>query len=473
MSTAKWLADQRSLPSFLANFDSATTLCRALAWYLDGEDFPALGLAPASIASILPAGNYLPHRVRQWLYQRGTASEAIDPDSLEDVRLEAIREWVVDQYPEREYPAVLVGSANGAAVHLAALLGIPWLPQTFLIPVRRNLNPDAATEAFEWAKRATQPLLDANPDLKLHHMHDPNQDRVPLERMAYFRVKSLRLGPAYERFLKSVLSADGTIILLECDQRWPVTKVDDRHVFQFGGIGGLRPEEYFEGSCRVSSFLERHGAEQSQWDPPEPNDDQPEAEWGFDPALRKDTARFADVHGYRVQRLVFDHVRHLSPLVADLYRAWYETAGIPNDRLVIDSFAQIEPWWMLKTGSVPYWLPFMTNAEAQSLDKYLETTAPYDQIYVSLFSHGLESIGLAPPDRWRSIMDRAREYSDFLGTNPEKYPADYSTYVRYNNAFQEEISERYPLVEPVPLERVKTFIHNSSDYPVELRDFDM
>lgn len=469
MRIARWLADQRSKPSFLANFDSGTTLTRALARYLHGEDFPALGLAPPPIASILPAGNYLPRHVRQRLYRRGTSSEATDPDVLEDVRLEAIREWVVNQYPEREYPAALVGSANGAAIHLAALLGIPWLPQTFLIPIRRRLDPDAAEEDFEWGKRVAQPLLDANPDLKLHHMHDPNQDRLPVERMAYFRVKSLELGSAYERFLDSVLSADGTVILLECNHRWPVTKINDRHVFQFGGVGDLQPEEYFEGSRRVAKFLKQQDGERSRWDPPKPNTVEPEAEWGFEPALRADAVRFADQQGYRVRRLTFDHVTDLSPLVADLYREWYERMGIPNNRLVINSFAQVEPWRMLKTGSVPYWLAFMTNADAQSLEAYVERTAPYDEIYISLFSHGLESIGLAPPDRWRSIMAHARERGDFLGTNPEKYPADYGTYVRYNTAFR-KIPERYPLTDPHPLEldQLESVI-DVAEYPLELR----
>ena len=47
------------------------------------------------------------------------------------------------QYPRRQYPAVVVGSANGAAVHLWAALGIPWLPQTFLVPIARSgVHPD-------------------------------------------------------------------------------------------------------------------------------------------------------------------------------------------------------------------------------------------------------------------------------------------------------------------------------------------
>lgn len=37
-------------------------------------------------------------------------------------------------------------------------------------------------------------FLAANTDLQLHHMNDPNQDRLMLHGMACFRVKRLRLG---------------------------------------------------------------------------------------------------------------------------------------------------------------------------------------------------------------------------------------------------------------------------------------
>ncbi|MGP3912912.1 hypothetical protein [Nonomuraea sp. 10N515B] len=55
-----------------------------------------------------------------------------------------------------------------------------------------------------------------NPDLSVYHMHDPVQDRPMLEAMAYMRLKRLRLGPAYERFLEERLADDGSIILLDC-----------------------------------------------------------------------------------------------------------------------------------------------------------------------------------------------------------------------------------------------------------------
>lgn len=130
--------------------------------------------------------------------------------------------WMTGHYPARRYPGVAVGSSNGALVHLCAALGIPWLPQTFLIPVRRTgIPPDEPAADCQWAREPARRLLQANPDLQLHHMHDPNQDRLSLQGMTYFRVKRRRLGAAYERFLDQVLQPAATILLVECTIGWP------------------------------------------------------------------------------------------------------------------------------------------------------------------------------------------------------------------------------------------------------------
>jgi hypothetical protein len=187
------------------------------------------------------------------------------------VRAEEIARWMIDAYPRRRYPAVAIGSWSGALIHLCAALGIPWLPQTVLIPVRRSgIHPDEPRRdleaGVEWGRR----LLAANPELELHHMHDPNQDHLMIRRMTYFRVKRLRLGDAFERFLGDTLTPGGTIFLSECGITWPTTRIAERHVFQFGAVGGATEEEYFRGGERVAAFLARYGCHRRRWDPRNP-----------------------------------------------------------------------------------------------------------------------------------------------------------------------------------------------------------
>jgi hypothetical protein len=74
--------------------------------------------------------------------------------------------------------------------------------------------------------------------IELHHMHDPNQDRLMSMRMAYCRYKWTKLPEAYRSFIEQNLEPGGTVFLVESALRWPTTRVQDRHYFQFGALGG-------------------------------------------------------------------------------------------------------------------------------------------------------------------------------------------------------------------------------------------
>jgi hypothetical protein len=452
-----------SVPRYIANFDSASAMVRAVAHYLRGADFPNLGIYPGPFEPALwaygTAVNALPERLREKVYIWSGWSEAIPPEQLGTVRSERIARWVVSAYPRRPYPAVLIGSSNGALVHLCAALGIPWLPQTFLIPVRRSgVHPDEPVQDLEWARGPAQPLLDANPDLVLHHMHDANQDRLMIQQMTYFRVKQRRLGAAYERFLEETLEPGATLFLVECGLTWRTVRVADRHVFQHGAPGGATADEYHHGSRRVAEYLARYGSPRRRWEAPAPDGESPEAEWGFEPALRADVERFAHERGYRVRRLVFEHPEQMSPLVADLYRWWYQGRRLPANRLLAESFIVMEPWWALRTGSVPFWMLFNVEPSADSLGRYLDRVAPYDEIYIMLFSHGVESVGLASIEQWRSVLRRARRRGDFLGVDEEAYPRDFATFINYHRDVARKIVARYPLPGPLTLRQLDTFL---------------
>ena len=116
-------------PAYIANFDSASAMLRATAHYLDGRDFPVLGLSRL-LKPLGPAVNALPESMRELVYALGGWQEALPPRRMGEVRAEELSEWVVSEYPERRYPAVAIGSASGALVHLCTALDMPWLPQT-------------------------------------------------------------------------------------------------------------------------------------------------------------------------------------------------------------------------------------------------------------------------------------------------------------------------------------------------------
>jgi hypothetical protein len=89
-----------------------------------------------------------------------------------------------ERYPSRRYPAILFGATNGALTHLAAAMQVPWLPDTVLVPVAHVGDTDRPDEAMEFGRSAAPALLDRNPDVVLHHMHDQLQDVLMAERMS-------------------------------------------------------------------------------------------------------------------------------------------------------------------------------------------------------------------------------------------------------------------------------------------------
>ena len=442
-------------PPYVANFDSATAMAQALARYLAGRDFPMLGVLPKWMAPLMKlvavAVNALPQRPQEWVYRFSGAMEALPLRRLREASTERIAQWLVDFYPQRKYPAVMIGSSDGALVHLAALCGIPWLPQTCLVPVRRTgIDPDDAQAEFEWAREPAKIFLETNPDVQLHHLCDPSQDRLMIQHMSYFRFKRLRLGRAYERFLERSLEPGGTLIIVDCRLRWPVTRVGERHVFQFGAVGGPTLDEYFHGGERVRAHLARQGSARSRWTPPAPNGEAPEAEWGFEPALAAEVRRLAARHGWRVRTISYGAPEDLSPRVADIYADRNQRRGIGERRLLAESFIVMEPYWVMRTGAIPFWLVFNMQPSARALERYLRAQPAFDQVGIMLFSHGVDSVGLAPIERWRAL-------GELIGVDARAYPRDFGAFVRYHYALRRRFRARYPLPAPLPLGELEAF----------------
>jgi hypothetical protein len=440
----------------VANFDSATGMVRALAAYLDGRDFPMLGSIPlwAEPAMRMVGGlvNSLPVALREEVYTWSGWAEAIGPARLRAADAEQVAASMTALYPMRTYPAVALGSSNGAAVHLFAALGMPWLPQTFLMPVARPMrDPDDPKADMEWGREPGALFLERNPHTQLHQMHDPNQDRLMVRQMAYFRVKRLRLGPAYERFLLRALEPGGLILIVECGLSWPTTRLGPRHLFQFGGLGGATVTDYHCGGQRVADYLARYKSRHARWDAPIPDGESPEAEWGFEETLREDIERLARRHGWRVMRMRFDRPEDLSPVVADFYRQWYRERGLDGQRLLVESFVLQDPYWTLRTASVPFWMVFNKEPSARALAAYLDRADPFDEIAMMLFSHGVESVGLVRIEQWRALLDRARRRGLFIGVDERAFPRDFAVFTRYHHDLLAKIKERHPLPAPLPL----------------------
>jgi hypothetical protein len=158
----------------------------------------------------------------------------------------------------------------------------------------------------------------------------------------------------------------------------------------------------------------------------------------------------------------------MSPLVADFYIWWNRRRGITDRRLVVDSFILMEPYWTIRTGSVPFWMVFNKQPSATALREYLREREAFDEIYMMLFSHGVDSIGLVPIEEWRGILKLAKERSSFIGVDESAYPRDFAVFVRYHEDMERKIQRRCPLPPPLPLTALDEFLDQANgNYQVQ------
>lgn len=379
----------------------------------------------------------LPAKPRSRLYQRGVRLDAAPERSLQSFRSETVARWTVRLYPRRPYPVVLIGPSNGAAIHLAAALKAPLLPQDFALSVRRcGLHPDEPARSLEAGRTAARKLLAAAPNTHIHQVHDPVQRRLACAEALHFRCKRLTLGPAYEQFLMQQLEPGGTLVVVDCGFAWPSIQLGERHFFQHGTFGGLSPADYYGDGPEVRAFLRAQNTSLDRWELPAPDGERTEAEWGYAPELTRDVLRFADRHGYRVDRLHFQHPEHLSPWIADLYREHVVRSSGAPDRLIIESDLMTDPWCVHRTGSVPFWTASTGVASASAVDAYLDSVEAFEELRATLPSNGVEAPSIPPIERWREILRRARGAYGFLGVREEDYPADFAVYLRYHDALK-------------------------------------
>ncbi len=435
----------------IAGFDSASAMTRVLGSALHGREAPVVAQFPPALEPALDwlAGGLarLPEPLPQAVYRRSGWLDAISARRLRQIQSDQLAAWVVGHYPRRHYPVIFAGSSNGAVAHLAAALGAPWLPQTLLLAVRTGgLDPDDPAADMRAMMPAGRALVERNPGLQLHHMHDPVQDRLMIARMAYFRVKFLRLPAPYREFLASCLAPGGTVVLVDCTQDWPVTTVSDRYVFQFGALGGATEQEFRRGGPRVAEFLHQQAAGRDRWQPPAADGRGPEAEWGFAEPLAADVRAAAAQQGAAVTRLRFGQPEDMSPLVAGLFRDWYARQGLPTGQLLVSSFLLLDPLLAMRTGLVPYWALFGTRPSLDRLTGYLSGAA-YDDIYLTVFPHGEESIGLPGVGEWQATARSALRHGRLVAVDPDRYPRHF----RAISGFHRELSRLPRVPQPPPL----------------------
>jgi len=301
--------------------------------------------------------------------------------------------------------------------------------------VHRDADPDRADLALEFGRRFGPRLLEANPDVVLHQMHDAAQDALMVARMTYFRTKWRMLPPAYADFLATRLAPGAPVLLVDDRSRRPVTRVGQRHVFQSGGRGGVTPEE----------VLRRR-------DSPPADDESPEAEWGADPEFSDAVAAWCAANGHPCIRITPDGPQEVAHPVAVALREWTRERGGDGNRLIVPSFVLGDPWRTVETGRVPFWTYFPVTDALESLDAHLARAEPYRSVDVLLFQHGAQSPRIMTPEAVTAVVRRHGATPRLVAVDPRRSPHDIGSLARYGPALARVPDAGLPFT-PLPVPR--------------------
>jgi hypothetical protein len=457
-----------------ASLDSATYILDTLAGFLEGKDARVALPLPEKVIRwvglpLLRALNQLPVNMRSRLAAWAGTSEAIKPEQVAEIDTEEVAADIVTRYPgEQRYPVIALGSANGGLAYAFAALRIPWLPQTFLSLVEREIDEDNLVQDFDFGRQWGPSFLDRNPGAALYQMHDPSNDRLMAQRMAYFRWKYTRLPAAYQSFLRDRLEPGGTILIVECDDYWPVAQASDRQFYQVGGYGAVRWEEYHQGGERVREFLRRYGSEHEKFIVPTADARAPEAEWGFDERLRPDIERFAAENASQTMRLIFTDGDRLSVKMADFYRQWYKQCDMPTDQLFIGMFTQMDHMWVMRTGTIPLWLTFNGENSLETAKSFVNERE-FRKVYLSLFSNTVRSIGVPPAEAWVDALSGEGRDLHLAGVDPDAFPVDLPALIKFYTDLHDMEPFRFAVPEPPPFDDFVAFIrqHGGEDVRIE------
>jgi hypothetical protein len=388
--------------------------------------------------------NLFPPDVARWVVRWQFRLSSLPPDRVHALDVEELAAQRLQDYQDLEgrYPVMVIGSAlAGAAAHIAAILGGPFLPQPFILGLRGGSPSEELAPHLALTSSVARGILGCNPNIKAIAHFDPIHDGWLTRTVSHLRLKLIDLPVAYRHFILKYLEPGGTVLYLDCSARWLQFPLTDRFSYQVGGWGGIPSEEFISGSERIDHFLNATGSShQGGWRVPgvEPVWSA-ESEWGSEPGLDKALQEFAAGNGYRFQRIRFAHPHDFSRLALDAHRYLFNKSGRTICGLLVETFTQYDPYLVLAAGLLPLWLVFNTVDSKEFLQEILTEISSELPIYYS----GLATLSRTPDmvswEGWAETF-KDRNWVN-IGAGPRRYPEDMVALYQWQDQLMEHLSE--------------------------------
>jgi hypothetical protein len=444
-------------PTFESAESASPVITRVVAGVLADRHEPAFQFAAwerlgMRFLNLFPPG--VAQSIVRWQFNQSALSperaRQLDVDDLVRQRLQDY------QALEGRFPVVVVGSAlAGAAAHIAAILGGPFLPQPFILGLRGGSPDESVAPHLALTSSIAKAILERNPSLRAIAHFDPVHDGWLTRTVSHLRLKLIDLPEAYRRFLHRHLAPGGTILYLGCRAGWLQFPLTERFSYQIGGWGGIPAEEFIHGSERIDRFLKASGSpHRGGWHVPEIDPVWSfESEWGSEPGLDQALQAFAEEFDYHFERIQFLHPHEFSRLAFDAHKALLDQNQRTISGLLIETFTQYDPFIVLQGGLLPLWLVFNTSDSLEFLQDTLKSIPADLPIYFSGLATLSRTPDMVPWGDWASALEGRPWVS--VGAGPRRYPEDLVALFRW-------------------LERLKKHLHLDAAVPLPqlpLEDF--
>jgi hypothetical protein len=427
----------------------ARVLVAAAARALRGEDCSDLGYQP-----ILSRFRGAPEPVRRAAVARAAARAALAPEEAAAADADLIARWLVDHYPPRSYPGVVLGSPHGAAVHLAVALGVPWLPTGFEMSVHwPGGAADDPAAALDYGARVASAIVEGSLGVGVRQVHDPVGRGVLAGSTITLVVRWQHLPAAYRRFLSTQLAPGAPLYLLRDARTWPVLDSGNGHSFQVGGpASGMEPTDFEPDSDPLGQVLRGVGGDRSRWRPPGFDCPQGYGEHAVEPSFESALRDWADQAANPVHRVLFPRPDALSAATADVYRQWLRSAGKTGNRCVVECGRLIDPWQVVRAGLVPYWCENATQRNVAGAELWLAGSAAFNSVDVLPEPPGLQTPGVAGLPQWLAVASFGRRRGAVDRVAARGYPVSPIPTRHATEALQDH---PYDLPAPPPLRPVE------------------
>jgi len=421
---------------------SSPIVTRAVAAGLQGQ-YSETYQFPTWQKIVLTALGALPQSAARFTISRFESITGLPPGVLNNFHMDDLIATRLADYADLSgpFPAIIAGAAlSGATAYLSLVLGGPFLPQAFVVSLKRGSMTGDVNEYLHRSLDTALRIADENPGLMTIQHYDPVHDAWMTRFINHLRFKLLDLPSAYAEFIKSRLEPGGAVIYLESGASWLRYRVGPRSMFQVGGWGGISTEEFLEGSDRIRLYARKAGLKFTDWKLKDyPLERGPESEWGSEPGLDTALEAFCTRESYRFVRIPLPHPNDFSRLAFSAARKILEKENRQSEGVLVEMFSQFDANAALQAGLLPLWLIYNTGDSLEYLKEMRVKFPAGKPVFFSPLATFSLTPDLVPWKDWESALTDL-DWTN-IGTRPGHYPADARALVKWVEPLREWVAK--------------------------------